>query len=225
MVLLRIPELGLPSMAAFSPVPRIETTGCFLASWGVGDVVGLDEALRESREQLLPWMPWAAEEPLDLEARLTRIQDWRDASREGRDFFYGLFHPQGGVLGALGLHPRVGPGALEIGYWVRTSATGRGLATRAAAAAARVALEIMGAERVEIRVAAENHASIRIPRKLGFHEIAPPEPSPTTGGLPQLVFQLKKCELSSSPVGRTPLRAFDEAGRAMLPKGQEESGL
>jgi len=36
-----------------------------------------------------------------------------------------------GVLGEVGLMPRIGPGALEIGYWVHIDHVGRRLATEA----------------------------------------------------------------------------------------------
>lgn len=140
-----------------------------LACWQPGDAVALMEALHESREHLLPWLPFAANEPEPVEAKLTLILDWREAFEEARDFHFGIFSREDGrLLGALGLHPRVGAGALEIGYWVRASAAGQGFATEATAAAARVALTCMGAHRVELHLDARNVVSERVPLKLGF---------------------------------------------------------
>jgi RimJ/RimL family protein N-acetyltransferase len=43
------------------------------------------------------------------------------------NFTYGIFAAdEAEVLGGTGLHPRVGLGGLEIGYWVRASATRQG---------------------------------------------------------------------------------------------------
>ncbi|HYA08074.1 MAG TPA: GNAT family N-acetyltransferase, partial [Gaiellaceae bacterium] len=72
------------------------------------------------------------------------------------------------LLGGTGLHPRVGPGGLELGYWIRASATREGIATESSAALTRVAFEVCGADRVEIRIDPANKASFGIPRALGF---------------------------------------------------------
>jgi hypothetical protein len=70
------------------------------------------------------------------------------------------------------MHTRFGDDAFEIGYWIRASRAGRGLATEVTAALTRVALELCGADRVEIRVDPANEASLAVPRKLGFAEEA-----------------------------------------------------
>ena len=44
------------------------------------------------------------------------------------------FLADGTIVGAGGLHARVGPDALEIGYWVHADWTRRGVATALAAA-------------------------------------------------------------------------------------------
>src|SRR5690606_3323425 len=75
------------------------------------------------------------------------------------------------VLGGTGLHTRLGPEALEIGYWIRADAIHQGLATEAAAALTRVAFEGNQVQRVEIHCAPENTRSAAVPRKLGYrHE-------------------------------------------------------
>ena len=72
-------------------------------------------------------------EPEELKAVRARLASRHEDFVQGRDFFYLIFDPsEQVVLGSTGLHPRVGPEALEIGYWVRTDQTGRGLATEAA---------------------------------------------------------------------------------------------
>ena len=76
------------------------------------------------------------------------------------------------MLGGTGLHPRIGPGGLELGYWIRASATRQGIATEASAALTRAGFEVCGADRIEIRIDPRNEASFGIPRKLGFVEEA-----------------------------------------------------
>jgi RimJ/RimL family protein N-acetyltransferase len=82
-------------------------------------------------------------------------------------------------VGGCGLHPRVGAGAIEIGYWVATAATGQGFATEAAAALTDEAFRMGDIARIEIRCDPANEASIAVPRRLGYraraeivHEIA-----------------------------------------------------
>ena len=76
------------------------------------------------------------------------------------------------LLGGTGLHPRSDPGGLEIGYFIRASATRQGYVTESTAALTRVGFEICGADRIEIRIDPENEASLGVPRKLGYIEEA-----------------------------------------------------
>ena len=66
---------------------------------------------------------------------------------------------------------RIGPGGLEIGYWVRQAFTRRGLATAAAAALVEQAFRLPGVDRLEIVHDELNVASGGVPRKLGFTEV------------------------------------------------------
>ncbi len=51
---------------------------------------------------------------------------------------YGIFDSnETVVLGGSGLHTRIGPGALEIGYWVQADHIGKGYATEVCAALTR----------------------------------------------------------------------------------------
>ena len=63
---------------------------------------------------------------------------------------------------------RIGPGGLEIGYWVHAGHLRRGLATAATSALIAEAFTLPGTTRVEIRHDELNVASGGIPRKLGF---------------------------------------------------------
>ena len=64
--------------------------------------------------------------------------------------------------------PRMGPGTLEIGYWVHVDAVGHGHGTRAARALTEVALAADGVERVFICCDEANTLSAAIPRALGY---------------------------------------------------------
>ncbi|MEV7782242.1 GNAT family N-acetyltransferase [Kitasatospora sp. NPDC088351] len=129
----------------------------------------LNAAVRANLDHLRPWMEWAAEAPTRAQTgRLTAAG--AAAWDAGTDFIYlaGLDARPGSVIGAFGLHGRIGPGALEIGYWVSAEHVGRGIATAAARALTETALALPGIERVEIRCDQANGPSAAVPRKLGY---------------------------------------------------------
>src|SRR4051794_38424772 len=73
----------------------------------------------------------------------------------------------GRILGSIGLTP--GPSdVVEIGYWTRADARGRGYMTRALVLASRWAVSELRAARVQLRADVENVASCRVAEKAGF---------------------------------------------------------
>ena len=155
-----------PPLAPPTPVALPAAT---LRAWTVADAPLLRAALERSESHLRAWTPWVVDgrvPGLSLEERLARHAA---AFAGGEEWVYGLFDPaETEVLGGCGLYPRVGPGAVEIGYWLAAAHTGRGLATLAAAALTRIAFDTLGVERVEIRCDPRNAASARVPRRLGY---------------------------------------------------------
>ncbi|MER8184746.1 GNAT family protein [Kitasatospora sp. NPDC094015] len=133
------------------------------------DAAALNAAVRTNLAHLRPWMPWAAEAPT-LQNSQEMCRAGEQVWDEGSDFMYlaGLDAEPGSVVGAFGLHGRIGPGALEIGYWVHVDHTGRGLATAAARALTGAALALPGIARVEIHCDEANAASAAVPCKLGY---------------------------------------------------------
>ena len=126
-------------------------------------------AVRESLPELKPWLPWATDtyghaDALDYISR--SVKSWA----EGTEFNYAIFTSVGDLIGSIGLMTRVGPGALEIGYWMRTPWAGRGHMTAAVRVLTRVALTLDGIERVVIRHDVDNGASAAVAAKAGFAE-------------------------------------------------------
>ncbi len=156
------------------PAPyRIETERLVIRCYDPRDAAPLKEAIDSSLEHLRPWMPWAANEPQTLEEKTNLLKSFRAQFDLGENFIYGIFAAdESEVVGGTGLHPRVEGGGLEIGYWIRASATRRGFVTESTAALTRVGFEICGADRIEIRIEPRNEASFGVPRKLGFVEEA-----------------------------------------------------
>jgi RimJ/RimL family protein N-acetyltransferase len=155
------------------PAYRIQTERLVIRCWNPGDVHLLREAIASSIDHLLPWMPWAVDEPRELQAQLDTLRLWRSKFDRNEDFFYGIFDlEENRVLGGTGLHARIGPGGLEIGYWIRKEAVHQGLATETAAALTQVAFEVESVNRVEIHCDPQNLASAAVPHRLGFTEEA-----------------------------------------------------
>jgi RimJ/RimL family protein N-acetyltransferase len=200
------------------PPYRIETERLVVRCWEPRDAPLLKEAVDSSLEHLRPWLPWAHEDPQPLEAKVELLRRFRGQFDLGQDFVYAIFSAdESEAVGGTGLHTRRGEGTFEIGYWIRESRVGRGLCTEAVAALTRVAFEVCGIARIEIRVDPENAASATIPRKLGFVEegtlrgvLHGPDGTPMRRD--GVVFALLREELQGSPAAGAGFRAFDAAG-------------
>ncbi|HEU5216991.1 MAG TPA: GNAT family protein [Gaiellaceae bacterium] len=152
------------------PAPyRIETERLVIRCYEPGDAPLIKEAIDSSLDHLRPWMPWVEGEPQTLEEKTDLLKSFRAEFDMGRNFVMGIFATdETEQLGGSGLHPRVEPGGLEIGYFIRASATRQGFVTESTAALTRVGFEICGADRIEIRIDPDNEASIDVPLKLGY---------------------------------------------------------
>jgi RimJ/RimL family protein N-acetyltransferase len=152
---------------------RIQTERLVVRCYEPRDAPLLKEAIDSSLEHLQPWMPWALDEPQTLEQKIELVELFGSSFDAGENFTYGIFAAdEAELFGGTGLHPRVGPGGLEIGYWVRASATRQGIVTESTAALTRAGFEVCEADRIEIRIEPRNEASFGVPRKLGFVEEA-----------------------------------------------------
>ena len=134
------------------------------------DLDSVVEAIDASMDDLELWLPWANRSYGRSETnRFLResVSAWSD----GRAFDFAIrardepdFH-----LGNISVWPtskreRAG----EIGYWIRSSATSKGVATEAAARVSQVGFEELELHRVTLRIAVGNRPSERVAEKLGF---------------------------------------------------------
>ena len=156
-------------MARVLPPLRINTPRLVLRCWEPVDAPLLREAVDASLDHLRPWMPWAASEPASLATTIERLTRYKEAFEAGEDFVYGVFSgDESRVVGGSGLHTRVGPSALEIGYWIRAEDTGRGLATEAARALTTAGLQVPDISQIQIHCDPNNVRSRRVPERLGY---------------------------------------------------------
>lgn len=142
-----------------------------LRRWTDDDLEPSLAAIRESIDALTHWMSWASDYDREVaRSFLARSEAGWDA-RTTFSYAIRTATADDQVIGSIGLHARIGTGGLEIGYWVRTGATRRGHATRAAALVTDAALRIDGVTHTEIRHDRANRISGRIPRRLGYRHV------------------------------------------------------
>jgi len=186
-----------------------------LRRWRIEDLPRLASAVRGSWDHLRPWTPWAQDEPTEETQRpwLLAVQDeWRSGDAYQ---FAMLARGADTVVGSTGLMRRIGPGGLEIGYWVTVDHVGRGLATCAAAALTWVGLQLDGVDHLEIRCDEANTASAAVPARLGYRlrdTLTIPVTAPSETGRRQ-VWRLGADEWPSSAASRLLQREPLDLGR------------
>jgi RimJ/RimL family protein N-acetyltransferase len=205
--------------AISKPAYRIETKRLVLRCWKPEDAALMQEAIAVSKEHLLPSMPWAANEPAPVEAKIELIRKFRASFDRGEDYVYGVFNlDETRALGGSGLHTRLGEEGLEIGYWIHKDFIGQGFATELSAALTKVAFELYLVQRLEIHCAVENLASAAVPRKLGYvHEATRRRLAFAHGMMSdRMVWTLFADEYPSTPSAAAEIKAFDIVGNQLL---------
>ena len=202
-----------------APPYRIETERLVVRCWEPRDASLLKEATDESVDHLRPWMAWAHDEPQPLDAKIELLRTFRGSFDLGTDFVYAIFsRDESRVLGGSGLHRRSHGEALEIGYWLRVSETGKGYMTETVSVLTQAAFAWCGVERVDIQVAPANEASLKVARRLGYVEeaVLRRRQELVTEGEPRgdaVVFSMLAEELAGSPAASVAFTAYDAAGR------------
>ena len=147
----------------------LETPRLLIRPPRLEDVPELYAAICESLPALKPWMPWATDAySLQSCEENTRSAVAKFITREDLRYH---FHDKttGDLLVCSGLHRidwRVPK--FEIGYWCRSSHTGKGYVSEGVAALTELALETLGAARVEIRCDDLNLRSFGVAERCGY---------------------------------------------------------
>ncbi len=133
----------------------------------VGDAGAALEAALESVHEVRPFMPWC--HPYMTHDELRRWIEAQVAAREiGTAYEFVIEAANGRFLGACGLNQiEVANRRANLGYWVRTAATRRGVATAAVRQLVQWSVEHTDLLRLEIVVSTQNLASLRTALKAG----------------------------------------------------------
>jgi ribosomal-protein-serine acetyltransferase len=135
----------------------------------VTDAPQIVEAIAESVPALRRFMLWA-HVPQTLEGQIQRIQGTMTPGLRGQEFIMGLFDARNRFLAGCGLHPngRLNTNALEVGYWCRSSESGKGYATLSSQILITYAFAALGCDKINISHNAENLASQKVIANCGF---------------------------------------------------------
>ena len=131
------------------------------------DAGHLFEAARESTAEVFPSLPWCHADYKIEEARewiAKQVESFEQLS----EFEFVIESPEGRFLGGCGLN-LINSMHLcaNLGYWVRSSAAGHGVASAAVRVLARWAFANTDLERLEILTVVENVRSQRVAEKAG----------------------------------------------------------
>lgn len=134
------------------------------------DAEPLHEAVIASLPELHQWLPWAHINYSRLDA-VNYIKDSVRSWREGHAYDFAIRRrdePDHHIGNVSVWYLSRGFRSGEVGYWVRTDATGAGAASEVTRRILRVGFEELGLHRLILRIAIGNRASERVAEKLGF---------------------------------------------------------
>ncbi|MBX3411416.1 MAG: GNAT family N-acetyltransferase [Pirellulales bacterium] len=125
-------------------------------------------SVRESLSEMIAWLPWAHAD-YTREESVSWLSLCADHWRTGREYSFAIGDAtDGSFCGAVGLnHFDHDTHRANLGYWVRASKSGRGMATRAARLLAPWGTDVLNLQRIEIVAAVGNTRSVRAAEKTG----------------------------------------------------------
>src|SRR4051812_47187390 len=85
------PARAMLVLGRMGPAYRILTERMVLRCFEPRDAEALKAAVDSSIEHLVPWLPWARDEPQSLDAKVELLRTFRGKFDLGKDFVYGLF--------------------------------------------------------------------------------------------------------------------------------------
>ncbi len=145
----------------------METERLLVRRYRLDDDETLFSAARESVGEVYPFLPWCHPDYDIGETRqwLATIEPEWEA---GKSFSFAIIRKSDGrYLGGVGLNRVDEHPTMNLGYWIRSSAIGDGIATEATIGTAGFGFTHLKVIRVEIIMSVENGASQRVAEKAG----------------------------------------------------------
>jgi RimJ/RimL family protein N-acetyltransferase len=146
------------------PTTSIAAGGLLLRVLGIGDAEAVVEATRESTDAV--WVPEAP--PYTVEQARGFLAGYVRRRQAGDAVSFGVFRPYGeGLLAGLVVQ-EAARGDIELAYWVRPEARGRGIASRSLDALSAWVEGRLAPRRLWVEVEPENEASLRTAAAAGY---------------------------------------------------------
>jgi len=155
----------------------ILTERLLLRCWKVSDAEKLLPILKSNVDHLKDWIPERVSAPAPLTELKRRLTSFNNDFISQKEFRFAIFsNEEKELFGEVSLFPRSADervhlniaDRVEIGYWLRSDATGLGYAMEASKAMIELSNSFLKMKRIEIRCDAANVPSAAIPKKLGF---------------------------------------------------------
>lgn len=137
------------------PRPEIDSTALF-------------KLINDSRNELMPWLPWVLKIKSIADERETlkrNAQSLDTVSSLNLVIWY-----KNEIVGSISLKNwDKNNKKIEIGYWLGTEFTGKGIIHRSLKGVCDLAFNKFEVHKIKIYVASDNHASNQIPKNAGFY--------------------------------------------------------
>ena len=131
------------------------------------DALALFRLIDAERARLGRWLPWVDETRTERDSARF-IADASEERHRRRSLVLAMC-VEGAIVGTIGLHyVEWFDRSAELGYWIGSSAEGRGYVTRAARAVLGFAFGTVGLHRIVVRCAVGNERSCRVAERLGL---------------------------------------------------------
>ena len=142
-------------------------SACRIRAYRPDDAGDLHAAARESVVEVFPWLSWCHPE-YSIQEAVEWTQSREELTRQGVEYNFAITGERERFLGGCGINQinrihRFG----NLGYWVRSSEAGRGVAVEAVRLLAQFAFFNTDLVRLEILCAVGNDRSRRVAEKAG----------------------------------------------------------